>query len=122
MKNNKRVSEKVKLEAEKYNWKAINFPTPLNQIDKFEKQNSLSVSVYGFDENEVLYPLRITKTIKDKHVNLLLIRNEGNTHYIIMQDLSPFVNKERNGKCYPCRYCLHSFIHKELRIQHEPNC
>jgi hypothetical protein len=122
-KNPQRVSEKVKENAFKYNWDGIAFPTPLNQINKFELQNSMSVSVYGLtDEKLELYPLRVSKIKNNKHVMLLLIEDEGNTHYVLMQDLSPFIDKKHKGKTYPCPYCLHSFYKKELLVMHEPNC
>jgi hypothetical protein len=116
-----RVSQRVKEAAEKYNWKGITFPTSLNQMNKFERQNDVAVSVYGLDKLE-LYPLRITKVRKEKHEMLLLIEYEGKKYYVILQDLNPFVDKKRDHKTYPCPYCLHSFMRKELLVEHEPNC
>ena len=118
--NKDRVSDRVKEEALKYDWSGITFPTPLNQLDRFEKQNEVAVSVYGLEEE--LYPLRVSKLKSEKHVMLLLIEEDGNRHYVIMQDLSPFINKKHKERTYPCRYCLHSFYRKELCESHEPNC
>jgi len=121
-KNPQRVSERVKIEAEKYNFENITFPVALKDIDKFENQNKLSINVYGFDEKEELYPLRITKMKKDKHVNLLLISNDETNHYIIMKDLSPFVNKNQQYKSHVCPYCLHCLDKQQSLETHEPNC
>lgn len=41
------------------NTDGLSFPTPLHQIEKFERQNALSINVFGYEDNEVL-PLRIT--------------------------------------------------------------
>ena len=120
--NAHRVSDRVKSEAEKYDWSDIHFPVKLPQITKFENQNPTSVNVYGFDEKLELYPLRITKQKKDKHVNLLMISKDSNNHYILMKDLSPFVDQKRHRKSHVCIYCLHSFTKKELLDAHEPNC
>jgi hypothetical protein len=44
-KNSQFVSERVKEEATKYNWDGIAVPMPIQQINKFECQNDVSVSV-----------------------------------------------------------------------------
>ena len=51
-----------------------------------------------------------------------MIEKDGNNHYVLMQDLSPFVDKKHEGKTYSCRYCLHSIYRKELLKNYEPNC
>ncbi|CAF2099008.1 unnamed protein product, partial [Rotaria magnacalcarata] len=117
-----RISKRVKHESLKYNWKGIEFPTELKHISKFENNNNISVNVYGLDEKLEIYPLRITKLKKDKHVDLLLISHDENNHYVLMKELSPFINKTHNGKSFTCSYCLHSFSKKELLDNHEPNC
>src|ERR1700755_2580618 len=104
-----RLSTKVREASKKYNWKGIEFPVQLKQISKFENQNDVSVNVFGLDDKEILYPLRITKIEKTKHVDLLLISDNENTHYLLMKHLSPFINKKHENKTYPCRFCLHSF-------------
>jgi len=53
-----RVSN-YRLFEQELNVDGISFPTPLNQLDRFEKQNGLSLNVFGYEDNEVL-PLRIT--------------------------------------------------------------
>ena len=42
----------------------------LNQLTKFENQNDISVSIYGFDEKPSyeLYPIKISKAKSEKHV------------------------------------------------------
>ena len=118
-----RISQKVRESANKFNWDGIKFPVSLNQISKFEKQNKdISVSVYGLDKVDGLYPLRVSKERRDKSVMMLMIEQEGNSHYVLMQDLSPFINQTHKRKTYPCRYCLHSFYRKELLDKHEPLC
>ena len=122
-KNKDRVSERVIESTKKYNWDGIKFPVSLSQISKFEKQNKdVSVSVYGINTADGLYPLRISKERRNKSVMMLMIEQEGNSHYVLMQDLSPFVDQTSRRKTYPCRYCLHSFYRKELLDNHEPLC
>ena len=59
----------------------LEFPLKLTDIGKFEAQNaSISVSVFDLDENEDIFPLRITNSMKENHIRLLLISNETNHH------------------------------------------
>jgi hypothetical protein len=46
------------------NMTGIDFPVSLSQIDKFERQNSISVNVFGFDEGEI-FPLYLSKLLID---------------------------------------------------------
>jgi hypothetical protein len=48
----------------------IEFPVTIDKIGKFERQNNISVNVFGFED--VLFPIYITKEYFDIHVNLLL--------------------------------------------------
>ena len=49
----------------------------VTDIPKFERQNDITVSVYGFDEkDEVLYPIKVSKEKKEHHVDLLLVAND----------------------------------------------
>ena len=43
-----RLNDEMRRNSEKLNWKGIDFPTPLNQIKRFEKQNPISINVFGW--------------------------------------------------------------------------
>ena len=47
----------------------MEFPVTIDKIGRFEKQNNISVNVFGFEN--VLFPMYITKEHFDIHVNLL---------------------------------------------------
>jgi len=47
------------------NVSGISFPTPLHQLSRFERLNSLSINVFGWENGEVL-PLRITTNKQGK--------------------------------------------------------
>ena len=67
-KNAERIDKKLKAKADTLNWDGITFPTPLSEIDKFERNNpTISVNVAGFAEKgscrdakyeNTVYPLR----------------------------------------------------------------
>ena len=73
-----------------FNLQGITFPVTLKDIPKFEKQNDVSISVYGWeqkwkaDKQNVVgfpFPLKVSKEVKAKHVNMLLISNNDTNHY-----------------------------------------
>ena len=41
----------------KFDFKHIDFPTPLNQISRFEKNNNVSINIYSIDEKKSIFPL-----------------------------------------------------------------
>jgi len=58
--HSERVTKKLRKQAEELNWNEITFPVSLNEIDKFERNNTdLSVNVFGYEN--FVYPLRISK-------------------------------------------------------------
>ncbi len=100
----------------------IEFPVAIDKIGKFERQNNISVNVFGFED--VLFPLYITKEHFDTHVNLLLYSHGMIRHYCLIKDLNKLLYNQnrRKARMYYCRYCLHGFIREDLLQDHQPNC
>ena len=75
------------------------------------------------DENEVdkakrgmVYPLRVTKEEKSRHVNLLLTEKDTNWHYSAIKNFSGFLRvqySKTNHKSFYCYTCLHGFQAKK---------
>ena len=120
--------------AEELNMKNIDFPVPLGQIQKFEKQNSeISVNVFGLNGKNIV-PLCLTSSKKLNHVNLLLIKEMSDEnemfqdtifHYVYIQNLSRLVGKSlshHKEKCYICDRCLHFFNDSNSLAKHEIYC
>ena len=96
-------------------------PMQLKDIPRFERQNDISVSVYGWENarinkdgvKELGYAttLRIAKDIKPRHVNLLMIGDEVK-HYCWIKHFSRLVRSQYTGARIEhayCRFCLHGF-------------
>ena len=100
----------------------IEFPVTIDKFGKFERQNNISINVFGFED--VLFPLYITKEHFDTHVNLLLYSQGTTRHYCLIKDLNKFLHSQNRKKArmYYCRYCLHGFIREDLLQDHEPHC
>ena len=124
-KNRQRIDNELVNNATKLNWEGIDFPTPLDQIYRFEKQNLFSINVYGWDGKRV-YPLQIGKINKDKqHINLLLLSTKETSHYCLISRMSALTASQYNkhkGKRFICRYCCSSFQSEETLQKHEEYC
>ena len=61
----------------------IDFPTPISQISRFEKQNHISMNVFGYQKE--IFPLHITKEKCNQHVNLLLFNQGEHRHFCLIR-------------------------------------
>ena len=100
----------------------ITYPVAVKDVPKFEKQNNISVNVFGYEDG--YYPLVISRNQKEKHDNLLLTEKGGKTHYCLITDLNKMLHSQTKHKArkFFCTYCLHGFIRKDLLDQHKPLC
>ena len=119
--NKQRVEHYILYES-KLNMSGIAYPVAVKDVPKFEKQNNISVNVFGYEEG--YYLLYISKNQKERHVNLLLIEKGGKTHYCLITDLNKMLHSQtkHNGRKFFCTFCLHGFIRKDLLDQHKPMC
>lgn len=73
------------------NFKGLRFPLSLKEIKIFEKNNvGISINVFGWNEmkSEVVGPYKLTKEERDTHINLLLLEDKDQSHYILVKDIS----------------------------------
>ena len=117
-KDPQRLNREMRENSEKLNWEGIDFPTPLNQITRFEKQNPYSINVFGWTGASA-YPLRISEHTNGQCINLILLSNKNNHHYCWIKNMSALtasqINKSK-GKRHVCKYCCNSFP-KEVSLQ-----
>ena len=69
--HSERVTKKLQEQAEKLNWKGVNFPTSFSDIDRFEKNNMMSVVVLSYDTEDEVSILRTSKETNEKTVTLI---------------------------------------------------
>ena len=89
----------------------------LKDITKFVKANNVSISVYGYQEGKedqegFIYPLKVTKEMNERHVNLLLITDDDTNHYCFIKNFVRLVGPQfckGKDKTYFYRFCLHGF-------------
>jgi hypothetical protein len=85
---------KYEQHVNKLNWTGLKFSASLPQIRLFERLNTcLTVNVYVYKENNGdVIPVYITKhTAREKHVDLLLLQNAENSHYVWIKNMSALV-------------------------------
>lgn len=148
-KHPQRVSEYKNYENE-LNFNNIKFPVSIKDIEKFEKQNeTISVNVYFYEEkNSCVYPLRLTKHVKERHIHLLLLSGKNRIvtdgeetiagkikvmlesdqirlHYCWIKHLSRLLSSQLSAHGhanYICDRCLNYFTTNEKLERHVRSC
>ena len=113
-KNKDRVDKDLISKQDTLNMKGIKYPVSLQDINKFESLNSnISITVLGYNENDKVYPLRVSKyTGCDHDIILMLIRDEENSHYCLVNKLSALLGTQLSKDGHTrhfCLRCLNSF-------------
>ena len=104
-------------------YSGIEFPVTVKQYNKIEKQNEININVFGY-ENKQPYPIYISKEKYEKHLELLLITEDENKHYVLIKDFNRFMfnqTKHEHRKHF-CMYCLQCFSSEEVLKNHKDNC
>ena len=76
--------------------KNISFPTPINQLDRFERQNpTIAINVFGWDEDEKkIYYRRPTKSLGEHQINLLLFSINEQSHYVLITNINIMLTRQ----------------------------
>ena len=76
-------------------------------------------------ENKEKYPIYVSKKLFDKkHVDLLLIGEEGKRHYVLIKYFYTFLYDDtiHHGRKQFCCFCLQAFITEEILKHHIKDC
>ena len=67
------ITKKLRAQAEELDWSDIEFPVAVdeNVIRKFERNNNVSVNIFGYDDKDGVYPLIVSKHASERFVDLL---------------------------------------------------
>ena len=123
-KNPQRISN-IMRSANNYNWSELKFPVAINEIDKFEKNNNISIYVLGL-KGQKPYICRKLKYNNRKNIVVLLLIDDGEKrHYTAIKDLSRLLrdsNSKHGHKQHFCLNCLQGFRSEESRDEHFKYC
>ena len=89
-------------------------------------KNDISINVYGIEDGQkVIYPLRVSDVVTDRHVDLLLHELSEIQHYSTIKDFSRLISGQlsnHNGVVYCCENCLHAYSTPQLLADHSKDC
>ena len=122
-KNPQRIKKSDKEYINKLDYSGIEFPVTTKQYNKIEKQNEININVFGY-ENKQPYPIFVSKETHDRELNLLLITENENKHYVLIKDFNRFMfnqTKHKERKHF-CMHCLQCFSSERGLNNHKDNC
>ena len=122
-----RIDKTLKSKIETLNTTGIEYPVSLPDIKKFECLNSnISITVFGYNEMDKVYPLRISEySNRSCKIKLLLIEKGGVSHYCLINEFSRLVSlqvSKHKEKSYICDNCLNPFPKEESLNKHKEYC
>ena len=118
-----RIKKEDKKMINELNYEGIEFPVSQKHYNKVEKQNSIRINVFGY-ENGQPFPIHISKETFEDQMNLLLITKDEKKHYILIKDFNAFMynqSKHKERKHF-CMYCLQCFSSERILANHVNNC
>ena len=109
--NPDRIDKDLKSKEDTLNMKGIRYPVNFRDIDRFESQNpEISITILGYNKDERVYPLKISKYTGCKHdITLLLIKDGENSHYCLVKNLSALMTSQINNHKGSRNFCLNCF-------------
>ena len=126
-KNAERVDKDLKSKEDTLNMKGMRYPVNFRDIDRFESQNpEISITILGYNKDERVYPLKISRYIGCEHdIVLLLIKDGENSHYCLVKNLSALMASQINnhkGSRNFCLNCFNGFNTPETLNKHKEYC
>ena len=122
-----RIDKDLKSKEHTLNMDGIAYPVDFRGIDRFEKQNpEISISILGYNEEEKVYPLKLSKYTGCEHdIILLLIKDGDNSHYCLVKNISALLSSQINkhkGTCNICLNCFNGFNTQDSLNKHKEYC
>ena len=110
---------------DRLNFTGIDFPTPVSQVDRLERQNpNGSINVFGWENEQVVVHRISEKGGQTLRITLMSTKPGENTHYSLVKRHSALLfdqRKNSNSKHF-CERCLHGYSRRELLERHKLEC
>ena len=126
-KNAERVDKDLKSKVETLNMQGMRYPVNFRDIDRFEQQNpEISITVLGYNQDERVFPLKISKYTGCEHdIVLLLIKDGEKSHYCLVKNISALLASQINnhkGTSHICLNCINGFKSIDSLNKHKEYC
>ena len=116
----KKTDKKI---VQELNYQVVDFPVSLKDYSKIGEQTNININVFGY-ENKQFYPIYVSKQKNKDILNLLLITEDENKHYVLIKDFNRMMyNKTKHKeKKHFCMYCLQNFTTEQILLKRKDNC
>ena len=117
-----RIKKEDKKMINELNYDGIVFPLSHKHYNKVEKQNSIRINVFGYEDGQP-FPIHISKETFEDQTNLLLITKDEKKHYVLIKDFNAFMYNQSKHKerTHFCMYCLQCFSSERILANHVNN-
>src|SRR5688572_29036712 len=110
-----RITKELIKQSEELDWSGIEFPVAVdaNVISKFERNNNISINVFGYETDVNLFPLYLSKHENDRCVDLLFISDGEKKHYCWIKNFNRLMavhNTNSYTSMHYCKRCLQGYI------------
>ena len=122
-KDPQRIKKTDKQYVGKLDYSNIEFPVNVKQFNKIEKQNSININVFGYEDKQP-YPIYVSKEKYEDHMELFLVTKNENKHYVLIKDFNKFMynqTKHEHRKHF-CMHCLQCFSSERVLNNHKDIC
>ena len=92
-----RIKKEDKKMINELNCDGIDFPLSQKHYNKVEKQNSIRINVFGYEDGQP-FPIHISKETFEDQMNLLLITKDEKKHYVLIKDFNAFMYNQSKHK------------------------
>ena len=126
-KNGERINDLKKYEND-LNFKGIDFPVKVKDIQKFENNNPdlPGINVFSVNDNNKIYPLRHNQKDCQKSIDLFLYSEDEKQHYSLIKNFTRLVRSQytshRSSKIYICKKCLNHYTKQDLLEKRSLKC
>ena len=114
--------------VQKLDYSGITFPVQIIDVGKIEKQNSINISIFGYEMRNSIKSEYQKKNIMITWIYYYFITEGENektkSHFVLIQNFDRLMynfTKHKDTKHF-CKRCLHCFSSKNLLERHKGDC
>lgn len=106
-----------------FNFSGLDETVSPEDIQAWESEAEISVNLFGLSlrENRII-PIRTTRRMFAHHVNLLVLEEAEQSHFVLIISLGKFVCNGRTSSHIYCRFCLKQYHQQPALDRHEQVC